>query len=284
MKSPNSKAIILICLVLSLSGCSGLQTGNKNKLSEYQSALISRENFSLLNDQAIIDEENSFVTSFDNSGQVTGDQRGIDFLQWGESESVSPKACSYENFWSGSVSSIAKSKRVIGLVSNFYTSELSLENYQKTRASILGQYSIVFKDEETTLKYFSAIEGYLKLCGTGITRTDLEGNSSEIFKEGPKKNFNYYRSGDNVLLRTGFDELLVLDFFVKTRFSISLVKIFVNDLNLPQFDQWSIFFPFIQGSMNQICKLEDCTTTDMAWNALQPFVPNPSSAENPDLS
>jgi hypothetical protein len=284
MKSPNSKAIILICLVLSLSGCSGLQTGNKNKLSEYQSALISRENFSLLNDQAIIDEENSFATSFDNSGQVTGDQRGIDFLQWGESESISPKACSYENFWSGSVSSIAKSKRVIGLVSNFYTSELSLENYQKTRASILGQYSIVFKDEETTLKYFSAIEGYLKLCGTGITRTDLEGNSSEIFKEGPKKNFNYYRSGDNVLLRTGFDELLVLDFFVKTRFSISLVKIFVNDLNLPQFDQWSIFFPFIQGSMNQICKLEDCTTTDMAWNALQPFVPNPSSAENPDLS
>jgi hypothetical protein len=284
MKSPKSKAVILICLVLSLSGCSGLQTGNKNELSEYESALISRENFSLLNNQAVIDEENSFATSIDNSGQVTGDQRGIDFLQWGESELISPKDCSYENFWSKSVSSIANSNRVIGLVTNFHTSELSSENYQKTRASILGQYSIVFRDEETASKYFSAIEGHLKLCATGVTVTDFEGNSSEIFKEGPKKNFNYYRSGENVLLRTGFDELLVLDFFVKTRFSISLVKIFVNDLNLPQFDQWSIFFPFIQGSMNQICKLEDCTTTDMAWNALQPFVPNPNSVENPDLA
>jgi len=284
MKSPKSKAVILICLVLSLSGCSGLQTGNKNELSEYESALISRENFSLLNNQAVIDEENSFAISIDNSGQVTGDQRGIDFLQWGESDSISPKDCSYENFWSKSVSSIANSNRVIGLVTNFHTSELSLENYQKTMASILGQYSIVFRDEETASKYFSAIEGHLKLCATGVTVTDFEGNSSEIFKEGPKKNFNYYRSGENVLLRTGFDELLVLDFFVKTRFSISLVKIFVNDLNLPQFEQWSIFFPLLQGSMNQICKLEDCESTDLAWNALESFVPNPNSVEYPDLT
>lgn len=284
MKSPKSKAVVLIGLVLSLSGCSGLQTGNKNELSEYQSALISRENFILLNNQAVIDEENSFATSLGNSGEITGDQRGIDFLNWGESESVSPKACSYENFWSRSVSSIANSNRVIGLVSNFHSSELSLENYQKTRASILGQYTIVFRDEETALKFFSAIEGYLKLCAIGVTGTDFEGNSSEIFRERPKKNFNYYRSGDNVLLRTGFDELLVLDFFVKTRFSISLVKIFVNDLNLPEFDQWSIFFPLIQGSMNQICKLEECKSTDMAWNALESFVPNSNSVENPDLT
>jgi len=282
MKSPNSKAVILICLVLSLSGCSGLQTSNKNELSEYQPALISRENFIVLNNQAAIDEENSFATSLDNSGKVTGDQRGIDFLRWGESASISPKACSYENFWSKSVSSIAKSNRVIGLVSNFHSSELSLENYQKSRASILGHYTIVFKDEETTFKYFSAIEGYLNLCAQGASVTDSEGNSSQIFKEGPKRNFKYYRS-ENVLLRTGFDELLVLDYFVKTRFSISLVKVFVNDLNLPRFDQWSIFFPLMQGSLNQICRLEDCTSTDIGWNSLQAFTPNPNAVEDPKL-
>ena len=284
MKLSNRKALFLFVLVFSLSGCGGLQTGNKNKLSDYQSTLISRESFIILNNQATLDDENSFATSLGNSGQVTGDQRGLEFLKWGESELISPKACSYENFWSRSESSIAKSKRVMGLVSNFHSSELSLENYQKTRASILGQYSIVFSDEETASKYFSAIEGYLKLCATGVTGTNFEGNSVEIFREGPKKNFNYYRSGDNVLLRTGFDELLVLDFFVKTRFSISLVKIFVNDLNLPEFEQWSIFFPLMQGSVNQICKLEDCESTDMAWNALESFVPNPNSVENPNLT
>jgi hypothetical protein len=283
MKSQKIGAAFLVVLVLTLSGCSGLQAGNKNELSEYQSSLISREDFILLNNQATMDEENSFAISLSNSGEITGDKRGIEFLKWGDSESISPKACAYENFWFGSESSIATSKRVIGLVSNFHSSELSLENYQKTRASILGQYTIVFKDEETTLKYFSAIEGYLKLCAPGVTATDFEGNSSEIFKEGPKRNFKYYRSG-NVLLRTGFDELLVLDYFVKTRFSISLVKVFVNDLNLPRFAQWSIFFPLMQGSVNQICRLEDCTSTAINWDTLQSFVPNPNAVENPNLS
>jgi hypothetical protein len=65
MKLPKSKALVLIGAVLSLSACGGLQSGNKNELSDYQPALISRENFVLLNNQAIIDEENSFSTSFD---------------------------------------------------------------------------------------------------------------------------------------------------------------------------------------------------------------------------
>ncbi len=284
MKLPKNRAAFLVVLVFSLSGCSGLQAGNKNDLSQYQSVLIPRESFILLNNQAIVDEKNSFSTSFSNSGEITGDQRGKDFVKWGESKSIEPEVCSYENFWIRSISSIAKSKKVIGLTTNFHSSELTLENYQKTRASILGQYTIVFRDEDTTLKYFSAIEGNLNLCATGVIGTDSEGKFSEIFKEGPKKNFNYYRSGDNMLLRTGFHELLVLDFFVKTRFSISLIKIFVNDLNLPEFDEWSIFLPLIQGSMYQICNLEDCTSMDLAWNSLQPYTPSPGSVEYPSLN
>ena len=131
---------------------------------------------------------------------------------------------------------------------------------------------------------FSAISGNLKVCATGVIGKDSDGELFEIFKEGPKRNFKFYSSGTDVLLRTGFDDLLVLDFFVKTRFSITLVKIFVNDLNLPKFEDWSIFEPLIQVSVNQICMLETCEPALISLNSLEPYDPNPSLAETPILN
>ena len=273
--------LVLTCLVL--SGCSSSTEGNSTPLDDYLSTLFTESEFSKSNDFAVVDPNESFTLLYDSTGFKDGDSDKRSRANWGEVLSYTPEQCQYENFWSGAPVDVTTSEKVKGLAVNFRSINMSVEDFMLSRASVLGQYVLVFESQEVTLNYFDAIAESLEVCTSGVSAKNADGTFFEVgLKSAPNKGFKYYRNTD-VLVRSSQDGLIGLDVFVKTKFSIIFYKIFVNDQNLPNKTSWSALNSVLNEPISRICKIEQCQAPKIDFATISSFGPSGLVASKPAL-
>lgn len=264
----------LVFLSLVLSGCSSSMKGNSIALNDYLPGLFSEAELLRTNDFALLDPKESFTLLFDGNGFKDGDSDKQDRLNWGKVQTYLPDQCKYENFWSGAPIEVTASENVKGIAVNFRSINMSAEDFMLSRASMLGQYILVFQSEDVTSSYFSAIAESLNVCMSGVRAKNVDGSLVEVgLKNAPNKNFKFYQS-PNVLVRSSQDGLIVLDVFVKTKFSIIFYKIFVNDQNLPSKESWNALGPLLNDPSSRICAIEQCQAPMIDFARLSSFEPS----------
>jgi hypothetical protein len=264
----------LVFLSLVLSGCSSSAKGNSNAMDDYLPGLFSEAELLKTNDFALLDPKESFTLLFDGTGFKDGDSDKKERLNWGKVQTYLPDQCKYENFWSGSPTEVTGSQNVKGIAVNFRSINMSVEDFMLSRASMLGQYILVFESEEVTSSYFSAIAESSKVCTSGVRAKNVDGSLVEVgLKNAPNKDFKFYQSPD-VLVRSSQDGLIVLDVFVKTKFSIIFYKIFVNDQNLPSKVSWGALNSLLNDPISRICRIEQCETPMIDLATIPSFVPS----------
>ena len=273
----------LVFVSLVLSGCSSSTEGNSTPLDSYLPTLFTESEFSESNDFAVVDPNESFTLLYDSTGFKDGDSSKRSRANWGEVQSYTPEQCQYENFWSGAPVAVTTSEKVKGLAVNLRSIKMSVEDFMLSRASVLGQYVLVFESEEVTLNYFGAIADSLEVCTSGVSAKNIDGTFFEVgLKNAPKKRFKYYQNSD-VLVRSSQDGLIVLDVFVKTKFSIIFYKIFVNDQNLPNKTSWSSLNSLLNEPVSRICKIEQCEAPRVDFTTISSFGPSGLVASKPAL-
>ena len=273
----------LVFLSLVLSGCSSSAKGNSVALDQYLPGLFSEAEFLLVNDFANIDPKESFTLLFDGTGFKDGDSDKSSRANWGGVQTYFPEQCKYENFWSGAPVDVTKSEKVKGLVVNFRSINMSVEDFMLSKASVLGQYVLVLNSEELANNYFAAISESLEVCTNGVRAKDIDGSLFEVgLKNAPNQNLKYYQSA-NVLVRSSQDGLIGLDVFVKTKFSIIFYKVFVNDQNLPDKTSWSALDSLLNDPINRICILEQCEAPVIDFARISSFEPSGQIGTTPSL-
>lgn len=273
--------LVFLCLVL--IGCSSSAKGNSNAMDDYLPGLFSEAELLETNDFALLDPKESFTLLFDESGFKDGDSDKQDRLSWGKVQTYVPDECKYENFWSGAPAEVTTSQSVKGIAVNFRSIIMSVEDFMLSKASVLGQYIIVFESEEVTSNYFSAIAESLKVCTSGVRAKNVDGSLVEVgLKNAPNKDFKFYQS-PNVLVRSSQDGLIVLDVFIKTKFSIIFYKIFVNDQNLPNKASWGALNSLLNDPISRICRVELCETPKIDLATIPSFVPSGIVGNKPTL-
>lgn len=273
--------LVLVCLVL--SGCSSSAKGNSTPLESYLSTLFTESEFSKSNDFAVIDSNESFTLLYDSTGFKDGDSDKSSRANWGEVQTYTPEQCQYENFWSGAPVDLTTSEKVKGLAVNFRSIKMSVQDFMLSKASVLGQYVLIFDLEEVTVNYFGAIAESLEVCTSGVSARNIDGTFFEVgLKNAPNKGFKYYRNAD-VLVRSSQDGLIGLDVFVKTKFSIIFYKIFVNDQNLPNKTSWSALNSVLNEPISRICKIEQCVAPKIDFATISGFEPSGVVASKPAL-
>jgi hypothetical protein len=273
--------LVFLCLVL--SGCSSSTEGNSTSLDNYLSTLFTESEFSESNDFAVVDPNESFTLLYDSTGFKNGDSDKSSRANWGEVQTYSPEQCQYENFWSGAPVEITTSEKIKGLAVNFRSINMSVEDFMLSKASLLGQFVLVFESEEVTLNYFSAIAESLEVCTSGVSAKNVDGTFFEVgLKNAPNKGFKYYRNTD-VLVRSSQDGLIGLDVFVKTKFSIIFYKIIVNDQNLPNKTSWGALNSLLNDPISRICKIEQCDAPKIDFATIPSFEPSGLVVSKPAL-
>lgn len=273
----------LVCLCLVLSGCSSLAKGNSNAMDDYLPGLFSEAEFLTVNDFANLDPNESFTLLFDSTGFKDGDSDKSDRVSWGEVQTYFPEQCMYENFWSSASVEVTGSKNVKGLAVNFRSIIVSVEDFMRSNASVLGQYVLPFNSEELASSYFTAIGESLAVCAKGVRAKKANGSLFEVgVKTAPSKNFKYYQSTD-VLIRSSQDGLIALDVFVKTKFSVVFYKIFVNDLNLPSKSSWGALNSLLNDPIRRICLIEECEAPTINVESIASFKPSGLLVSKPKL-
>jgi hypothetical protein len=273
----------LVFLCLTLSGCSALGKGNPSAMEDYLPALFSEAEFLTANDFPNLDPNESFTLLFDSTGFKTGDSEKSDRASWGEVATYFPEQCMYENFWSGASVEVTGSKNVKGLAVNFRSINVSVEDFMRSNASVLGQYVLALDSEELANSYFSSIAESLEVCAKGVRAKKTDGSLFEVgVKTAPSKNFKYYQSAD-VLIRSSQDGLIGLDVFVKTKFSIVFYKVFVNDLNLPTKTSWGALNSLLNDPIQRICLIEQCEAPTIKIENIGSFKPSGLLASKPKL-
>ena len=249
-------SLVIGCLIL--TGCGSSRSGNHIALDEYLPGLFSEAELLRANDFAVLDPKESFTLLFDGTGFKAGDSDKKDRLNWGKVQTYLPDQCKYEYFWSGAPLEVTKSKKIKGFAVNFRSINMSIEDFMLSKASVLGEYILVFESEELASSYYSAIADSLKVCTNGVRAKNVDGSLVEVgLKNAPNKNFRFYQSS-NTLVRSSQDGLIGLDVFAKTRYSIIFYKVFVNDQNLPNKSSWSALNSLLNDPINRICILEKC--------------------------
>jgi hypothetical protein len=273
--------LVFLCLVL--NGCSSLGKGNPNSIDDYLPGLFSEAEFLTVNDFPNIDPNESFTLLFDSTGFKDGDSDKSDRASWGEAQNYFPEQCMYENFWSSASVEVTGSKNVKGLAVNFRSINISVEDFMRSKASVLGQYVLPLDSEELASSYFTAIGESLAVCAKGVRAKKANGSLFEVgVKTAPSKNFKYYQSTD-VLIRSSQDGLIALDVFVKTKFSIVFYKIFVNDLNLPSKSSWSALNSLLNDPIRRICLIEQCEAPIIEFESISSFNPSGLLVSKPGL-
>ena len=275
--------LVLTCLVL--NGCSSSTEGNSNMMDDYVPGLFSEAELLETNDFALLDPNESFTLIFDGNRVNVhyGFPEKKERFNWGKVQTYFPDQCKYENFWSGPPIEVTESKSVKGVVVNFRSINMSVEDFTLSKASVLGQYVLVFESEEVTLSYFDAIAESLEVCTSEVSAKNVDGTFFEVgLKNAPNKGFKYYRNTD-VLVRSSQDGLIGLDVFVKTKFSIIFYKIFVNDQNLPNKTSWSALNSLLNEPISRICKIEQCEAPEIDFATISSFDPSGLVASKPAL-
>lgn len=251
-------AISLILLSI-LAGCSQSEPSNNAPLKNYQEALFSNPEFINVNNGAEIDQYESYEIGVSAGKVVFGSDSKYGKVNWGIAKSISPTICTNENFWSASTDSLVNSPEFKGLVTKLTSIKINSSNFIKSRASIMGQYSAVFNDELYVNTFFETIKNSLASCGKDVSGEDSSGETFQVtLKNAPTKNFKYYELGENAVMRTAEDGLIMLDVFVKTKYSVTLFKLFINDMNLPNRQTWSILNELLQQPIETLCQIEEC--------------------------
>jgi hypothetical protein len=273
--------LVFLCLVL--SGCSALGKGNPNTMDDYLPGLFSEAEFLTANDFPNLDPNESFTLLFDSTGFTAGDSDKSDRASWGAVATYFPEQCMYENFWSGASVELTGSKNVKGLAVNFRSINVSIEDFMRSNASVLGQYVLALDSEELASSYFSSIAESLEVCAKGVRAKKADGSLFEVgVKTAPSKNFKYYQSAD-VLIRSSQDGLIGLDVFVKTKFSIVFYKVFVNDLNLPTKTSWRALNSLLNDPIQRICLIEQCEAPTIKIESIGRFKPSGLLVSKPKL-
>jgi len=274
-----------MCLVFSLllTSCgsqnSGItlrnNDGNNLELRDYSSGLFSGAELTRVNEFAELDDNESFSFIVDNNGFVVGNKEKMNkVLNWGSISEFAPSQCEYENFWTGSTSELASSLKVKGLVVNFSTINSTVENFEKSKVLVLGQYTLVLNSESVATELFENISDSLLLCSDGVRAFNSDGSIADIgLRNAPYKNRGYFK-GNNLVIRSAQDVFVGLDIYYKTRYSIVFYKVFLNDLLMPTKSTWGQINDLIQTPLDRVCVIENCQVEPIDLSGAIKYIPS----------
>ena len=248
---------------------------NNLELRDYSSGLFSAAELTRVNAFAELDDNESFSFIVDNTGFVIGNKEKMNkVLNWGSISDFAPSQCEYENFWTSSTSELASSLKVKGLVVNFSAINSTVENFDKSKVLVLGQYMLILNSESVATELFENISDSLLLCSDGVRALNSDGSIADIgLRNAPYKNRRYFK-GDNLVIRSAQDVFVGLDIYYKTRYSIVFYKVFLNDLLMPKKSTWGQINDLIQTPLDRVCVIEDCQVEPIDLSGVFEYTPS----------
>lgn len=288
------KRLLILCIFVSgcVSSCTPqvevtkLEITDTNPLAiqNYLPGLFSSAEMLRVNNFVKLDDNESFSYIVDNNGFVSGDREKLSTtLNWGKASEFVPYQCEFENFWTYSTKKFMRSTHVKGMLVNFGTIEITLENFQQSKVLVLGQYTLVLDSQEKVDQMFSIISENLDKCSEGVRAINFSGSILELgIKESPYKNRQFFMS-QNMVVRSAQDELVSLDVYIKSKYSITFYKIFLNDLTMPNQSTWPEINSLIDAPLVRICVIESVTCPSADLSKIVEFKPKGTSSTKVDF-
>lgn len=159
----------------------------------------------------------------------------------------------------------------------FGTIEPTIQNFQKSKVLVLGQFTLILNSASNTDLFFSLISNNLKVCSDGVRAFDKTSSIMELgLKNSPYKNREYFES-DNLVLRSAQDQFVSLDVYVKGEYSVTFFKIFLNDINMPSRETWGQINEVLDSPIMRVCRIEEASCKPINLDFLSSYVPQSDS-------